>query len=253
MDRWNDLGPLEQVVLARNPAVSYAGTSLKGVRVREITILSLFFAALGVACSGSQRDDTTPDALEGGDEESEREARELRGSCERGEREATYDLNHDGATDIREVYEDDQIVCRETDLNFDGRVDVFRYFEGGRQRREEMDLDRDGRLDLVGIFDSSGQHLTREEYDTNYDSRIDVWRYFQGESVQRVERDSDHDGRADVWTHCSGGRATRIEYDTTGDGEPDSNEEVGDGESNSECTSGVLAGGGADSGDAEEG
>jgi hypothetical protein len=195
------------------------------------------------ACSGSQggRSDSRPDRLEGGNEQDDREARELRGSCERGGREVTYDLDHDGATDIREVYDGDQIVCRETDLNFDGRVDVFRYFEGGRQRREEMDLDRDGRLDLVGIFDQAGQNLVREEYDTNYDARIDVWRFFSGEDVQRVERDSDHDGRADVWTHCQNGRAQRIEFDSNGDGQPDESQNLGDDEGESECTRGVLA------------
>lgn len=205
-------------------------------------VLLIVVGAL-IACNGSRgrNGHTTPDSLEGGSEESAREARELRGSCERGDREQTYDLNHDGATDIREVYNDDQLVCRETDLNFDGRVDVYRYFENGRQRREEMDLDRDGRLDLVGVFDASGQNIVREEYDTNYDARVDVWRYFSADAVQRVERDSDHDGRADVWTHCTNGRAVRLEYDTDGDGEPDDTHEVTDDESMNECSRGELA------------
>jgi hypothetical protein len=211
------------------------------VKRTAFTVLLLVSAA--AACGGSQRGrgDGRPDELEGGNEADNREARALRGSCERGGREVTYDLDHDGTTDIREVYDDDRIVCRETDLNFDGRVDVYRYFEEGRQRREEMDLDRDGRLDLVGIFDQAGQNIVREEYDTNYDSRIDVWRFFAGQDVQRVERDSDADGRADVWTHCQSGRAQRIEYDSNGDGQPDDTQNVGDEETESECARGVLA------------
>lgn len=193
------------------------------------------------ACSGSQERGSRPEALDDGASGSNREARELRGSCERGGREVTYDLNHDGSPDIREIYQGQQIACRETDLNFDGRVDVYRYFENGRQRREEMDLDRDGRLDLVSIFDPQGESVVREEYDTNYDGRIDVWRYFSGETVQRVERDSDHDGRADVWTHCTNGRASRLEFDVDGDGEPDDNQELSEDEGQSECARGELA------------
>lgn len=209
---------------------------------RIIYIACIF--ALVAACSGSQGRNggrRPPDNLEGGSEEDDREARELRGSCQRGDRDVTFDLNHDGTNDIREVYNNNQIVCRETDLNFDGRIDVYRYFEDGRQRREEMDLDRDGRLDLVAIFDPAGQEVVREEYDTDYDSRIDVWRFFSGQDVSRVERDSDHDGRADVWTHCTNGRAVRLEYDTDGDGEPDDTENVNDDDTMSECARGELA------------
>lgn len=209
--------------------------------VRRFTKVGLLLGCvLAGACSGSQTDDGIPDALEGTDEDSAREARELRGQCQRGDREVTYDLNHDGATDIREVYTGSTIVCRETDLNFDGRVEIYRYFEDGRQRREEMDLDRDGRLDLVSIFAPDGQEVTREEYDTNYDSRIDVWRYFQSGQVQRVERDSDHDGRADVWTHCAAGRATRLEFDTDGDGNPDDSRDLDEEDEVSECVRGEL-------------
>lgn len=207
----------------------------------------LWFVMIGMmmlpaaACGSRQDRDTPPDPLEGGSREADREARELRGSCQRGGREVTYDLNHDGTVDIREVYEGSTLTCRETDLNFDGRVDIYRYFEDGVQRREEMDLDRDGRLDVVTIFDPSGQRVAREEYDTNYDGRIDVWRYFAGEQVQRVERDSDHDGRADVWTHCSAGRAQRLEYDTDGDGEPDDTQNLRETQANNECARGELA------------
>jgi hypothetical protein len=200
----------------------------------------LLVVPIAMSCSGSQSG-SRPESLEGGSEEAAREARELRGSCERGDREVTHDLDHDGTTDIREVYRGSQLTCRETDLNFDGRVDVYRYFEAGIQRREEMDLDRDGRLDLVTVFDPSGQHVAREEYDTNYDGRIDVWRYFSGEDVQRVERDSDHDGRADVWTHCTGGRATRLEFDTNGDGQPDDDQPLGEERAATECARGELA------------
>lgn len=208
----------------------------------RFTILTILMTSLIISCSGTQgRGSDRPDALEGGSEESDREARELRGSCERGEREVTYDLNHDDATDIREVYDGDTLVCRETDLNFDGRIDVYRYYVNGNQRREEMDLDRDGRLDLVTVFDGSGRNTLREEYDTNYDARIDVWRHFSGNNIQRIERDSDHDGRADVWTHCSSGRAVRLEYDTDGDGEPDESQNVSDDETSSECSRGALA------------
>jgi hypothetical protein len=208
-------------------------------RLRILTILLM--TAMLWACSGSQRSGSRPEDLEGGGGERNREAQELRGSCERGAREVTYDLNHDGTTDIREVYSRSGLTCRETDLNFDGRVDVYRYFENGVQRREEMDLDRDGRLDLVSIFDPSGQRVVREEYDTNYDGRIDVWRYFSADEVQRVERDSDHDGQADVWTHCSQGRADRLEYDTNGDGEPDDSQSLREDQALSECSRGELA------------
>jgi hypothetical protein len=202
----------------------------EGWAVRTTWIL---LAGVLLGCGASQQ--RPGNGLEGESAEAAREARALRGACERGGEEVTYDLNHDGTPDIREVYRRQALVCRETDLNFDGRVDVFRYFDGGTMRREEMDLDRDGNLDVVAVYDASGQSVVREEYDTNYDSRIDVWRYMSGNSVQRVERDSDHNGNVDTWTHCSGGRAVRLQYDTTGDGEPDSNHDVGEQRDESEC------------------
>ncbi len=205
----------------------------------RITVLAL--VALVWSCSGTQNDTEGPERLQGESEEAAREARQLRGACEQGDREVTHDLNHDGTPEIREVYRGDQLICRETDLNFDGRTEIYRYYENGRQRREEMDLDRDGRLDLVTVFDQTGDVVVREEYDTNYDSRIDVWRFFTGEAVQRVERDSDHDGRADVWTHCASGRAVRLEFDTDGDGNPDDTQNLDEASGTSECARGELA------------
>jgi len=144
-----------------------------------------------------------------------------RPECETGgRREVKRDVNGDGKTDIRQLFDGNVETCREVDGNFDGRMDFYRFFsDSGVLERLDEDLDFDGHVDQVTKF--RGGQIASRDIDTNFDDMMDTHELYTSGVLMRAERDANMDGSTDYWETYQGGRLVRVQWDEDGDGRAD--------------------------------
>lgn len=130
------------------------------------------------------------------------------------------DVNRDGATDQRSIYEDGQLVRTENDRNHDGQDDeIASYGKDGRLSGLELDDNFDGYMETNQLYDARGWLGTT--IDTDGDGKPDYrvqaehtvlareeWLNARGDVIKRVayerlvpsrgEFDSDGDGKLDT-------------------------------------------------------
>jgi hypothetical protein len=92
---------------------------------------------------------------------------------------ATYvhsaDQNGDGRPDIWRTYNrHGQLAQVAVDTNFDGRADVREFYEGDALVRRESDRDFNDRVDLTQDFDPTTRQLVRSVADVDFDGIADL-------------------------------------------------------------------------------
>jgi len=208
---------------------------------RNLLVLPVIIAiSMAFGCGGSKKEGTI------GTKRAEGKDKDRLGNiddgikCEagRGRRESLVDLDHDGNSDVRKVYQEtdkgEVLICREADLNYDGKIDLYVFYDGsGFLTQDEVDLDLDGNIDIKSIY-AEGK-VIKQEIDTNSDGLVDRIRYLETGAVfwekdgqchprqvpVRVEGDTDGDRQIDYWEYYESGTLVRIGVDKDNDGRAD--------------------------------
>ena len=72
------------------------------------------------------------------------------------ERRKALDLDHDGRTDLVEVYREGSLTAKLLDTDGDGRSDTWREHDGAKLLRIERDTNGDGRGDWLRVLEGLG-------------------------------------------------------------------------------------------------